>query len=274
MSKAEMTPEAETELVIKLMLEKGVPDPGLLGDIVPVWAIGMANGAWRNTIIEEWHAGSGPLSDGDMLRLNSYTTHGLQQRLRGWLRECELDAADDTAELDDLDPEDVDALVDLLYTWLTRPERRLPTGVTLSQLAESAESTIEEYGEDADQALGGFLDMAYERGPAFAFLRTAAHGAAACPHWWNHPRWPAHVDAFIAELRDPGNEHLGRLSQRPSAIGDLDALRSVLLTRPWDLDSESAQWIIDAGLRYVQPQLPVDVATHTGHSKRALEGTK
>jgi hypothetical protein len=263
MAGAKLTPDQEAGLIANLMREKGVVDPANLGHIAPVWAIGLANGTWRNTVVEDWHAGDGPLSDGDMLRINSYTTHGIQRRLDGWMREYTLDCGGRLAQLDNLEPEDVEELIGLLATWLTRPERRLPTGLTLAQLADAADSSVEHYAEDATQALDGFLAMADERGPSFAFLRTAAHGAAACEHWWNHPRWPSHVDAFLAELRIGTNAHLERVGPRPETIADLASLQRLLLNRPWELDSASAQWIAAADIRYV--------VFH--HDKRAAIGT-
>lgn len=253
MAKAELSPKAESELVVTALREKSGLDPAVLREVVPVWSIGLTNGVWRNTVIEDWHSGTSPLTDGDMLRINSHTTYGVQKRLNGWLRTHELEVDGATSELDDVDLDDVEELAVLLYAWLTRPQRRLPTGMTLAQLAESVGGGIEEYAEDADEALSGFLAMAEESGPAFAFLRTAAHGALACAHWWNHPRWPAHVDAFMAELRDPANKYVQRLGSRPAEIEDLAVLRSQLLSAPWKLSGESAEWLVDAGLRYAKP---------------------
>jgi hypothetical protein len=264
MAGAKLTPDQEVGLIAKLMREQGVANPDNLGHVAPVWAIGLASGAWRNTVVEDWHAGEGPLSDGDMLRINAYTTHGIQRRLDGWMREYMLEPEGPLAQLDDLEPEDVEDLIGLLATWLTRPERRLPTGLTLAQLADAADSSVEDYAEDATEALDGFLAMADERGPSFAFLRTAAHGAAACGHWWNHPRWPPHVDTFLAELRVGTNEHLERVGPRPKTIADLACLQRLLLNRPWELDGASAQWIADADIRYVVFHHGERVAPGTG----------
>lgn len=254
MARAELSPEEESALIVRMMRERGVPEPGVLGNIVPVWAIGLANSAWRNTLVEDWHAGTGPLSDGDMMRINSATTHGIQQRLAGWMREYDIDAGDPTDVLDDFDLEDIEDLAARIHRWLTRPDRRLPTGMTLVELAEAAGDSVENYAEAAGEALDGFLDMADERGAAFAFLRCAAHGTAACEHWWNHPRWPAHVNAFIAEVTDPGDKYAGQRGPRPAQIEDSEVLRSRLLTRPWELDGDSARWVVNAGIRYVRPR--------------------
>ena len=188
-----------------------------------------------------------------MMRISSATTHGMQQRLLGWMREYDLDVGDPTDMLDDFDLEDIEDLVARIHRWLTRPGLRLPTGMTLAELAEAARDSVDNYAEAAGEALDGFLDMAEERGAAFAFLRCAAHGTAACEHWWIHPRWPTHVDAFVAEVSDPGSKYFDRLGPRPAQIEDSEEMRSRLLARPWELDSDSARWIFNAGIRYGAP---------------------
>jgi hypothetical protein len=136
----------------------------VLREVVPVWSIGLTNGVWRNTVIEGWHSGTSPLTDGDMLRINSHTTYGVQKRLNGWLRTHELEVDGATSELDDVDLDDIEEMAALLHAWLTRPQRRPPTGMTPPQLAESVGGDIEEYAEDADEALSGLLAMAEESG--------------------------------------------------------------------------------------------------------------
>lgn len=44
-------------------------------------------------------------------------------------------------------------------------------------------------------------------------------------------------------------------ARRRLQIADIDDMRSRLVTRPWELESGSAQWIVDAGLRYVMPNV-------------------
>ena len=53
-------------------------------------AIGLVNGARRNTCVESWHV-EGRLRDGDMLRVNSPTTWRVRQLVRRWMREIGLD---------------------------------------------------------------------------------------------------------------------------------------------------------------------------------------
>jgi hypothetical protein len=46
--------------------------------VVDLAAIGLVNGAWRNTCVESWHA-EGQLEDGDMLRASSHATWRVRQ---------------------------------------------------------------------------------------------------------------------------------------------------------------------------------------------------
>lgn len=48
-------------------------DPDRLGPVLDVAAVGIVNSAWRNSVVENWHSGRGPLSDADMLVINSRT---------------------------------------------------------------------------------------------------------------------------------------------------------------------------------------------------------
>jgi hypothetical protein len=130
-------------------------------------------------------------------------------------------------------------------------------------LAELAGADLEEYTEHANSTLGGFIVTAQRRGTTFALHRAAAHGGLACPHWWGTPTWPELVQAFTSTLDDPQHPHWGpegswrtRLSAEPAQVGDHAGLRRLLLYRPWDLGPSTAQWIVSAGIGYLQQQLP------------------
>jgi hypothetical protein len=168
-------------------------------------AIGLVNGAWRNTCVENWRA-EGRLRDGDMLRVNSHTTWRVRQLMRRWMRETGLDAAAPASALDDLTADDVWWLARRLYQWLASPSRRLPAGVTLAQLAGA---DLTECENDADECLSALAAQAEDRGARFGFLRTAAHGGLACSHWWGHPHWPAQVEQFMKALGNPADDHWG-----------------------------------------------------------------
>lgn len=109
-----------------------------------------------------------------------------------------------------------------IYQWIVNPSRRLPTGVTLRDVARGNLPQLE---NDADEALTAFVYQAEDRGVGFAFRRAAAHGGLACRYWWGHPAWPELVDRFVRALDDPGDPHWGdngefrvRLRAEPAAV--------------------------------------------------------
>lgn len=254
MADDDLTPEEEEQLTDELLRDRAGIDPGKVGPLVDLASIGLVNGAWRNTCVENWHA-EGRLHDGDMLRVNSHTTWRVRQLLRRWMRETGLNAETPSPELDAITAEDVWRLTGRLYQWLTNPARKLPTGITLAQLAGDG---LAEYEDCADLRLGAFGAQAEDRGTRFGFARAASHGGLACQHWWgHHPRWPAQVQRFTEALDDPADKHwtLGgkhRPSAEPAEIADRPRLRRLLLARPWELSTDSAEWIIDAGIKYIK----------------------
>ncbi|MGY5013288.1 hypothetical protein ACWCY6_35265 [Streptomyces sp. 900105755] len=243
------------EVLEETLREKAGVDPSHLPTLLDLVAIGVTNGAWRNSCIENWHA-EGRLSDGDMMRVNSYTTDAIRRRLKGWCIESGITSASSTA-LASTDVEDVDVLASRLFRWLTNAERRLPTGMTLGELARSLED-LEEYEDHADRVLGSLTGQMEEKGVRFGLLRTACHGALACSHWWAHPTWPARVERFIRVLDDATDSHWGsngerreKLGAEPLTVQYHDILRATLLESPWKLDPTAAEWIVDAGIGYL-----------------------
>jgi hypothetical protein len=128
------------ELFEETIRSKVAVDPNNLDSLLDLVAIGITNGAWRNSCIENWHA-EGRLTDGDMMRINSYTTDALRRRLKGWCIESGITSAG-SAALAGTDVEDVDVLAGRLFRWLTNAGRRLPTGMTLGELARSKEELV------------------------------------------------------------------------------------------------------------------------------------
>lgn len=200
----DLSPEREEQLIEDLLRERAKIDPGKVGPVVDLAALGLVNGAWRNTCVENWHA-EGRLSDGDMLRVNSHTTWRVRQLMRRWMRETGLEAESQISALDTLAMENTWWLARRLYRWLVNPARRLPTGVTLLQFAGDG---LLEYQGDAEDCLIAFGAQAENRGTRFGFARTAEHGGLACSHWWGHPHWPALVDRFMTALGNPADDHV------------------------------------------------------------------
>lgn len=253
MTSGDLPPEREEQLITELLRERGGIDPGALGPVLDLAALGLVNGAWRNTCVENWHA-EGRMRDGDMLRVNSHTTWRVRQLVRRWMRETGLEAADPASALEGITEDEVWWLARRLYQWLVNPARKMPTGVTLAQLAGD---DLPGYQDDADGALSAFGAQAEDRGVRLGFARTAAHGALACSHWWGHPYWAIRVDRFMKALDNPADDHWGaggehrtRLSAEPPDVADRTRLRRLLLSRPWDLSTDTAQWLIRAGIRY------------------------
>lgn len=253
MTSRDLPPEREEQLIAELLRDRGGIDPGMLGPVLDLAAMGLVNGAWRNTCVESWHV-EGRLRDGDMLRVNSHTTWRVRQLVRRWMREIGLEAADPASALEGTAADDVGWLVERLYRWIVDPSRLLPTGVTLAQLAGD---DLPEYEAEADDILSAFGTQAEDYGVRFGFARTAAHGGLACSHWWGHPHWPIRVDRFMQALDNPADDHWGSgcehragLPAEPPDVGDRTRLRRLLLSSPWDLSTDAAQWLVLAGIRY------------------------
>jgi hypothetical protein len=89
-----LTPEREEQLTADALRERVGIDPEKAGPVADMAALGLVNGAWRNTCVENWHA-EGRLEDGDMLRASSHATWRVRQLMRRWMQDAGLDA--DTA---------------------------------------------------------------------------------------------------------------------------------------------------------------------------------
>jgi hypothetical protein len=249
----ELTTEEEGRLIMELLRNRGGIDPGTVGPVLDLAALGLVNGAWRNTCVENWHA-DGRLSDGDMLRVSSHTTWRARRIVRRWRGEMGMSAATPLSALDTVSEDHVEWLASRLYQWLVNPVRELPVGRTLTHLAAEG---LPGYEGSASTSLGGFAAQAEHRGARYGFVRTAAHGALACSHWWGHPHWPDLVTRFMRALDDPADMHWGENSElranlplEPAEVADRRRLRRILLSRPWELGKETAEWLVDAGIRY------------------------
>jgi hypothetical protein len=251
----ELSPEREDELLIQILRDQGGIDPRRLRGVLELTALGLVNSAWRNTAIENWHA-EGRLHDSDMLRINSQMSWRVRQLIWRWRTQMGL-APDALAEsLDEIDFEDFRWLGTRIYQWIVNPHRRLATGALLRDVAQEDLADLE---NDADQALTAFVYQGEDRGIQFTFRRAAAHGGLACRHWWGHPAWPDLVGRFLRALDSPDDSHWGpdgqfraRLRAEPTMVQDRDVLRRILLRQPWDLDVDSAQWIVSAGIGYLR----------------------
>jgi hypothetical protein len=77
-------------------------------------SVGLTLMLWRNTPVENWHAGRGEtaFSDVDMLRLNSHMTMQIRRRPNAWCRDSKASTMDD---LEVVEPGDLESFVGPLY---------------------------------------------------------------------------------------------------------------------------------------------------------------
>ncbi|MFE9205414.1 hypothetical protein [Micromonospora sp. NPDC007230] len=255
-----LTPQQESEFVRAMLAHQVGIDPDRVGPVLDLAAVGVVNNAWRNSPVEDWHAGDGPLSDGDMLRINSHTCWRVRQIIRRWRREVGPAADADAGRLDGVGVDDWDWLAVRIWRWLVNPQRLLPGG---SRLVEIAGDDLADFSDHVADVLGGWAAAAEERGGRHAAWRTAAHGGLACRHWWGTPTWPSLVDDFVTALDEPSHPHWGpngqrrqRLRPEPAQVADRRVLRRTLLREPWALQPAAAQWVVAAGIGYLQPGIP------------------
>lgn len=243
-------------------------DPNDAAVVLDLAAIGITNGTWRNSPLEDWH-GEGRIHDGGMLRANVATTKLVRSILDDHLDNAfayageELVATEDLAELDS---DFTDELFADVFQRLSDPDRVLPDGRTLGQLAGKQ---LDELADHMDQALGGVAASAERRGLDFAAQRAALHGGLACDHWWGTPWWPDVVAGFLARLEDPHHRHWGeageryaRLPAQPVEVADRRRLGALLLNTPEALSEDAAEFCVTAGIRFVTEPVRAWKAAH------------
>jgi hypothetical protein len=198
--------------------------------IVKLAVVGLTNYAWRNTPLEDLHAGDHPgggFPDTDMMRYNIATTRAVASFIGAdrinWLG---------------------------LRNALTDPDRALPGGLTVGELAGDE---FDELASAFDGALSDLHTMERHHGVAYALTRLALVGGMSCKEWFGTPWWEDLVDVFTESLADPSSKAWsdddGRSPVPTSAI-DRNALRAALLTAPETLDDDGVRWCWRHGLRY------------------------
>lgn len=225
--------------------ENGIsPDDHRL--VLQLAALGLVNTAWRNSPLEDWHAGpNSRLDDGEMLRANAQSCA---------LARTVLDQAcgTDDPKLPDLDT--LEEILTAIYEALFDPGRVLPDGRTLTKLGGRQLPELQDHG---DRALGGVLALAEREGVESALLYVAVHAALACSRWWGTPWWSDIVAAFVRALDNPDDPHWGKdgglwpKRTPPPDVVDCEQLRGLLLDRPYDLSHDAARYCVSAGLGYL-----------------------
>lgn len=207
--------------------------------VLEAWAaIGATHLYWRNTALEDWHAGpDSRVSDAEMFRVNVSTTRIFRSALRGVA--------------------DADALAEALQEALAvafHPLRVLPGGRNLLDLG--AEET-EDFIDVAEVRVAGLIDIADEHGAGTALQLVALDGRLSCQHWWGSPQWPDIVDVVMRRLADPDDDCWERLGDQPvpAELGRAQRLRWLLLDSPDALASETIDFLIHhLGIGFITPE--------------------
>jgi hypothetical protein len=145
-------------------------------------AIGLTVQAWRNTSLEDLHAGdhvTGGFPDSDMMRFNIATFRVVSEQVGP--DRCEWNA---------------------LEAMLTDPGRVLPGGVTVGALAGSE---FEQLASDVRTALSICRLIEQRRGFPFLLMLLALQAGTSNKEWYGSPWWPDIVSVFIELIDDPAS---------------------------------------------------------------------
>jgi hypothetical protein len=202
---------------------------------------------WRNSVIEDWHAGpQSRISDADMMRASVATTRIFHRALTDALSPILAETGPYSA--DSFDPEDLSLAFDDAFEIAFNRNRLLPHGVSLSALAGDE---LDELTTHATLELDTLLDVADEEGVHRVLMWLALRGRLAVPDWWGTPNWPFVVDEFFRALSDPSHEHWpvgGHPGGLPLGAGTPDQLRHRLIAAPDDIASDILDFCIHKGV--------------------------
>ncbi|MDT5024808.1 MAG: hypothetical protein QOE61_1234 [Micromonosporaceae bacterium] len=257
--------------ILRALLAEHGYEPDDLRQMMDLAAVGITARWWRNTKVEDWHAGAdiGALSDVDMFRINTHTTAKVRERLRTWCRQQRVRNLTDVAASN---PDTLETVIYRLYRWFTNPGRRLVIGCTLRDVAATTltnarahpdctltddvtvESELAEYHDDVAGAAGHLLTCMDKHDPRGVFYIPAASTIAWATGWWGKPDYPSHVDTVFAALQTPDHRFWReRPIPTPPAGTDMAHIREQMLTKPWDLSNDVSDWLINkVGEHYIR----------------------
>nr|WP_202523955.1 hypothetical protein [Kitasatospora sp. SID7827] len=221
---------------------------GHLDDDALLWlaATRITLAVWRNTPVENWHAGTSPLHDGTMMRINVATTRLVRSML----------------SFDHVDWIAVGlAVVD--------PSRVLPTGQSVLELGLACHNADDPAHQvDPREELAEMAQVAISWGRTYRLhekefgLRTLIEFFCAYDNgWFGAPSWGRVVDRFLTAADDRENAHWSVhrdkpwfdewSTNRPADIADSTELRRLLLAGPDLLSEEAAEWCVEGSIGYV-----------------------
>jgi len=187
--------------------------------VLDLAAIGLTHLVWRNTALEDAHAG-GRIDDADMFAANVTVWRALRSALGAT-------------------PVDWWAMVE----FVSDPELRMPNDSTIR-------ATMRGYGwrawrQRARNILFNLWDDWESEAAIPPLWRLAVSGAGLGRYWYGTPWWPLVVDDFIATLGDPSSRRAGWLATHPE-IGPpplpLAEMRAGLVEAPELLDHATRAW--------------------------------
>ncbi|WP_159601292.1 hypothetical protein [Agromyces humi] len=214
--------------------------------VMHLFALEIVHAGWRNGPIEDVHADpASPLTDGVMLRLNTFLSSVALEVTDGWL--------EGIGDLQSLTVDELDALlVDLEEALLDR-ELVLPIGGSIVDVS----------GAEAEEVQGRLLDVlgaTHEVAEKHSALTAVLIRAATAPrYWWGGPEWPAKADRFVDVLGQPEDPHWDRVrhildGEVPAEVRDHECLRDALQNHPWTLSTAACEWMVSASIEYVRPE--------------------
>lgn len=236
-----------------VLIDKGVhPD-----DVVTLarWApLGMTHLAWRNSVLEDWHAGpDSQISDGGMFMANVATTRTYAWAIEEMFTSWEIDRFACLADVREIEPESLAYFLLEAAEDSTDPERTLPHGATVADIGGDEVHLLAVHAENQASALA---DMAEEHGADLVLLWLATRGILACDTWWGATGWPPVVDHFLNLLDDPTHKHWRgkHPGTPPEPATNRDWFRHTLLTAPDALGIEVADWCVHrAAIGFARP---------------------
>ncbi|MFJ9508266.1 hypothetical protein ACIRPZ_31320 [Streptomyces anulatus] len=221
---------------------------GHLDDDALLWlaATRITLALWRNTSVENWHAGKSPLHDGTMMRINAATTRTVRSMLSfdhvNWIA------------------------VGLV---IVNPSRVLPTGQSVLELGLACHNPDDPAHEvDPREELAEMAQVAISWGRRCCLhekefgLRTLIESFCVSDNGcFGDPSWGRIVDRFLTAVDDRENAHWRMhrtepwfdewFTNRPADIADTTEFRRLLQAGPDLLSEEAAEWCVEGAIGYV-----------------------
>ncbi len=234
------------------MLRQIVNDAGVDPDdsatLIDLAAVAVARMAWRDGPVEDWHTSvDSRLDDAEMLRANAATTRLVRDLLA---RHLPGPPTDRQAAVRGGGPGEMFVVI---AAALTDPDRRLPNGQRLAELAPDRPS-LQRYRSAVRTWCSRWVAITDQVGLHPVLLFLACWTLTTSRHWWLGPDWPLIVDRFLRQL-DHAEIAGDCASARDAGLpADREVLRRQLLAGPDQLSSLVAAFCLRHGLgRHVLP---------------------